>query len=231
MTYTAPTTEEIAARRAQLAPFDAWNERAFCQIVAWMGVPHSYLDLGSGTGAMVNMARKIGIEAYGVDVVNGPEHWFITHDLTQPLHLIYPSIYGAVFSMPDAVITRDEGELRNGPQQRKRFHLVTCLEVAEHLPADAAPVLCDTIARHITPGGLLIFSAAPPGQAGEHHIGCRPAREWRSMLHERGISYREDYTRQLAHLIGWVSGPVSHWLAANLQIFDTWDGDLRQEIG
>jgi hypothetical protein len=77
MTYTAPTTEEIAARRAQLAPFDGWNERAFCQIVAWMGIPHSYLDLGSGTGAMVNMARKIGIEAYGVDLINGPEHWFI----------------------------------------------------------------------------------------------------------------------------------------------------------
>jgi hypothetical protein len=203
MTYTAPTTEEIAARRAQLAPFDGWNERAFCQIVAWMGIPHSYLDLGSGTGAMVNMARKIGIEAYGVDLINGPEHWFIQHDLTRPLN-----------HWPNS-----------------RFHLVTCLEVAEHLPPDAHHTLADTIAYHITPGGLLIFSAAPPGQAGEHHIGCRPAREWRSLLHERGISYREDYTRQLAHLIGWVSGPASHWLAANLQVFDTWDGDLRQEIG
>jgi SAM-dependent methyltransferase len=203
MTYTAPTTEEIAARRAQLAPFDGWNERAFCQIVAWMGIPHSYLDLGSGTGAMVNMARKIGIEAYGVDLINGPEHWFVRHDLTQPLD-----------HWPNS-----------------RFHLITCLEVAEHLPDGCAPSSCDTIARHITPGGLLIFSAAPPGQAGEHHIGCRPAREWRSMFHTRGISYREDYTRQLAHLIGWVSGPASHWLAANLQIFDTWDGDLRQEIG
>lgn len=203
MTYTAPTPEEIAARRAQLAPFDGWNERAFCQIVAWMGIPHSYLDLGSGTGAMVNMARKIGIEAYGVDLINGPEHWFIRHDLTTPFdHWPNP-----------------------------RFGLVTCLEVAEHLPEDAASVLCDTIARHLAPGGKLIFSAAMPGQRGEHHVNCQPASFWRSLLHERQVSYRADYTLQLAHLLAFTSGPASAWLTSNLQVFDTWDGDPRQEIG
>lgn len=204
MSYTQPTLDEIAQRRAQLAPFDGWNERAFCQIVAWMGVPQSYLDLGSGTGAMANMARKIGIEAYGVDVINGPEHWFIHHDLTAPLWLT-----------------------ENMPMEPRSFDLITCLEVAEHLPLDAHETLADTIARHLRPApnhedrsGFLIFSAAPPGQAGEHHIGCRPAREYRSMFYERGISYREDLTRQLAHLIAWVSGPASHWLASNLQVFD-----------
>jgi len=230
MSYTRPTPEEIAQRRAQLAPFDGWNERAFCQIVAWMGQPRSYLDLGSGTGAMVNMARKMGADAYGVDLISrgpGAEHWFFEHDLTRPLHLIFPSIYGTVFMMPDEVITRDEEALRTGIQRRKTFDLITCLEVAEHLPPDAHETLVDTIARHLRPkptmeadSGLVVFSAAPPGQAGEHHVGCRPAREWRAMFHERGISYRDDYTRQLAHLFGYVTGPASHWLAANLQVFD-----------
>lgn len=200
MSYTRPTAEEIARRRAHLAPFDGWNERAFCQLVAWMGVPRSYLDLGSGTGAMVNVARKLGADAYGVDVINGPEGHFITHDLTEPLSI------------------------------GRTFDLITCLEVAEHLPLDAHEVLVDTIARHLRPkpnadehslSGFLVFSAAPPGQAGEHHIGCRPAREWRGLFHERGISYREDFTRQLAHLIGFVAGPAAHWLAGNLQVFDT----------
>lgn len=215
MTYTNPTAQEIARRRADLAPFDGWNERAFCQIAAWLGVPLSYLDLGSGTGAMVNMARKIGVNAYGVDVINGPEHWFLTHDLAEPLRL-------------DRSVRPTFSEYVGGVE---RFALITCLEVAEHLPLESHSVLADTIARHLAPGARLIFSAAPPGQAGEHHIGCRPAREWRSMLHERGISYREDYTRQLAHLIAWVSGPASHWLAANLMVFDTWDGQLMQEVG
>jgi SAM-dependent methyltransferase len=198
VSYTHPTAEEIVARRAQLAPFDGWNERALCQIVAWMGIPASYLDLGSGTGAMVNAARKLGSEAYGVDVINGPEHWFIAHDLTQPLFMV-----------------------------DTRFDLITCLEVAEHLPLDSHETLCDTIARHLrhkpsmdASSGLLLFSAAPPGQRGEHHVGCRPAHEWRGLFHERGISYREDLTRQLAHLFGYVTGPASHWLAANLAVYD-----------
>ena len=191
MSYQQPTPAEVAARRAQLAPFDSWNERAFAQLVAWNGIPASYLDLGSGTGAMVNMARKMGVESWGVDLINGPEHWFITHDLTQPL-------------------LRFEGP----------FALVTCLEVAEHLDPEAHETLVESIARYLQVGGRLVFSAAPPGQAGEHHVGCRPAQQWRSMFYEAGISYREDYTRQLAHLFGYVTGPSSHWLAANLMVFD-----------
>lgn len=212
MSYTQPTAEEVAQRRAQLAPFDGWNERAFCQIVAWMGLPATYLDLGSGTGAMINMARKMGSEAYGVDLINGPEHWFIRHDLTTPLHLETTQI-------------KESDVYFRAPSY---YNLITCLEVAEHLPLDSHHTLVDTIARHLRPApalnmdsGLLIFSAAPPGQAGEHHIGCRPATEWRGLFHERGISYREDLTRCLSHLFGWVTGPASHWLAANLQVFDT----------
>jgi hypothetical protein len=214
MSYTQPTADEIAARRAQLAPFDGWNERAFCQIVAWMGIPRSYLDLGSGTGAMVNVARKLGVEAYGVDLINGPEDHFITHDLTQPLWM-YRSTPVAARATP--LLTETE----------YAFDLITCLEVAEHLPLDSHETLVDTIVRHLRPmpdgeraSGYVIFSAAPPGQAGEHHIGCRPSREWRGMFHERGISYRDDLTRQLSHLFGWVTGPQSHWLAANIQIYD-----------
>lgn len=227
MSYTRPTETEVARRRADLAPFDGWNERAFCQIAAWLGVPASYLDLGSGTGAMVNMARKIGVDAYGVDVINGPEHWFIAHDLATPIQLLRDSTTGEqLFVETDAAF-----DWNTAPVQPVRFDLVTCLEVAEHLPLDAHSVLADTIARHIAPGGRLIFSAAPPGQAGEHHVGCRPPREWLSLMHERGVSYRADYTRQLAHLIAWVSGPAAHWLAANLMVFDTWDGQLMQEVG
>lgn len=224
MSYTQPTPDEIAQRRAALAPFDGWNERAFCQIVAWMGVPPSYLDLGSGTGAMVNLARKLGVDAYGVDVINGPEHWFITADLGTPVRLVQHRLNGErLFNYHEL-----SSVVRPYVEQEPTFDLITCLEVAEHLPLDAHDTLCDTIVWHLRPApepgvssGLLLFSAAPPGQRGEHHVGTRPAHEWRSMLHERGLSYREDYTRQLAHLFGWVAGPASHWLAANLQIFDT----------
>lgn len=211
--YRNPTPADVAARRAQLAPLDGWNERAFCQIVAWAGLPARYLDLGSGTGAMVNMARKIGVEAFGVDVINGPEHWFIHHDLTRPLYFAESADGAGLVS-----VVREGWEQLGDPDPQ--FDLITCLEVAEHLPEDAAPVLAATIARHLAKGGRLLFSAAPPGQRGEHHVNCQPAGYWRSLLYEHGVSYRDDYTRQLAHLLGYVTGPASHWLAANLQVFD-----------
>ena len=212
MSYTKPTIEEVEARRAQLAPFDNWNERAFCQVVAWMGIPATYLDLGSGTGAMVNCARKLDSDAMGVDLINGPEGHFVHHDLTRPLRIARDSLTVEP-GLPDHLA--------------QRFDLITCLEVAEHLPPEAHETLIDTIARHLRPkpdfygeSGYVIFSAAPPGQGGEHHIGCRPAVQWRDLFHARGMSYREDYTRQLAHLFGYVTGPATHWLAANLQVFD-----------
>lgn len=222
MSYTHPTADEIAARRAQLAPFDGWNERAFCQVVAWMGIPASYLDLGSGTGAMVNCARKLGSEAYGVDLINGPEHWFLHADLTQPVKIDHSVKDGSVMNVPLNF---------NDPLYAHRipvaFDLITCLEVAEHLPLDAHETLVDTIARHLRPApndhepsGYVIFSAAPPGQGGEHHVGCRPAHEWRGMFHERGISYRHDLTTQMCHLFAYVTGPASHWLGSNLMAFD-----------
>jgi len=221
MSYTKPTIEEVEARRAQLAPFDSWNERAFCQVVAWMGIPQTYLDLGSGTGAMVNCARKLGSDAMGVDLINGPEGHFVHHDLTRPMYLDefydrdhWEGVWKSDYSTPSN-------------NRARRFDLISCLEVAEHLPLEAHQTLIETIARHLRPkpdfygeSGYVIFSAAPPGQGGEHHIGCRPAVQWRDLFHARGMSYREDYTRQLAHLFGYVTGPATHWLAANLQVFD-----------
>lgn len=223
-TYTQPSVEDVALRRAALAPYDGWNERAFAAMVAWRGVPNGYLDLGSGTGAMVNMARKIGIEAYGVDLINGPERHFIHHDLSEPLWF-----YSYVPGLGDDWIVEDAPRWSEGVL--KRFQWISCLEVAEHLPARAAPVLCDTIARHLAPGGLVVFSAAVPGQQGEHHVNCQPTTYWRDLLHARGISYRADYTKELALLWALTTGPASAWLGPNLQVFDTWDGEMQQEIG
>ena len=50
-----------------LAPHDVENERHAMAMFAVLGQPASYLDVGSGTGAMVNLARKLGVDAYGLD--------------------------------------------------------------------------------------------------------------------------------------------------------------------
>jgi hypothetical protein len=60
-----------------------------------------------------------------------------------------------------------------------RFELVQCLEVAERIAPDAAHILIDGLVQH---GDLIVFSAAVPGQGGEHHINERAHAYWRDMF-------------------------------------------------
>ena len=211
MSYTNPTTEEITLRREQLAPFDSTNEKVAlalftCILMEKDYYPRSYLDLGSGTGSMVNMARKLDIDAYGVDVINGPEDWFIDHDLNIPIQLV---------SSGDTIKDGIE-DYRNS---RAIFDLITCIEVAEHLEPESSAVLAETIDRHLEHGGRLVFSSAPFGQGGEHHINNQHPWYWRSLFHKHGISYRQDLTMQLSHIWSWIAGPMM-WLGSNVQVYD-----------
>lgn len=173
----------------QLAPFDAWNERVIMAVLAVLGKPASYLDLGSGTGAMANLARRMGIDAVGVDQVARPDAHLLQRDLRQPLEL------------------------------GRQFDLVTCLEVAEHLPPEHDETLCRSIGRHLQRGGWLVFSSAHPGQSGEGHIGTRPAYHWRTKLYDVGISYQAGPTSRVALALLNLQSPLV-WLAENVMVFD-----------
>lgn len=65
----------------------------------------------------------------------------------------------------------------------RKFDLVESLEVAEHLPAEAAPSFVATLARH---GDIILFSAAPPGQGGEYHVNEQAFEYWRDLFATHG---------------------------------------------
>jgi len=65
----------------------------------------------------------------------------------------------------------------------RSFELVQCLEVAEHLPESSADTLIDNIVAH---GDVVLFSAAPPGQGGEHHVNEQPLSYWFEKFVRRG---------------------------------------------
>jgi SAM-dependent methyltransferase len=191
MSYTQPTETEAAERRLSLQPFDEYNVRALYSTYALFGTPSSHLDLGSGSGAVVKTARRLGVDAVGVDVIaEAPD---IAHDLTQPLDL------------------------------HRGFTIVTCIEVAEHLPPEAAQTLCATIHRHLAPRGWLVFTSALPGQAGDHHQNLIPPFEWRGLMWEAGLVWVPEVTARLALLWTQTSGSLHH-LPANLQAFTTREG-------
>lgn len=125
-------------------------------------LPLSLVDIGCGTGtwARVFAERFAGAEVRGVDGAYLdparlviPADRFRAHDLTLPL-----------------------------PADR-RFGLAMSLEVGEHLPAAAAPVLVRTLVDH---ADHVLFSAAVPGQGGEYHVNEQPLEYWRALFAEAG---------------------------------------------
>jgi hypothetical protein len=83
--------------------------------------------------------------------------------------------------------------------------LVVCLEVAEHLPPEAAPVLVDTLCRH---GKRILFSAAPPGQGGTGHLNEQPPAYWAELFARHGYRYQDIVRHRL-------SPEVSPWYRHN----------------
>jgi hypothetical protein len=73
----------------------------------------------------------------------------------------------------------------------RRFDVVECLEVAEHLPEASATTLVDSLVRH---GEVIVFSAAPPGQGGHDHVNERSYDYWRALFGQRGY-LAADYLR------------------------------------
>jgi SAM-dependent methyltransferase len=68
----------------------------------------------------------------------------------------------------------------------RRFDLVQSLEVAEHIPARSADCFIENLVRHSN--GIILFSAAPPGQGGEFHVNEQPYDYWREKFARCGFA-------------------------------------------
>ena len=93
----------------------------------------------------------------------------------------------------------------------RRFDLVLCLEVAEHLPDSSAALLVESLCRH---GDVILFSAAPPGQGGAAHINEQPYEYWRTLFAARGYRMYDTVRRAIADL-----HEVSYWYRYNAFLF------------
>jgi 2-polyprenyl-3-methyl-5-hydroxy-6-metoxy-1,4-benzoquinol methylase len=118
---------------------------------------NSVLDVGCGRGAWLNEWRKAGVgTAQGID---GP--------YVQRSSLLIPA---QDFTSVDLTRPFDS---------KHRYDLVTCLEVAEHLPPSAAEPLVSSLVKH---SDRILFSAATPGQGGENHLNERPLSYWQRLF-------------------------------------------------
>jgi SAM-dependent methyltransferase len=123
--------------------------------------PKSVVDIGCGIGTWLKICREYGVEEIlGVDGWHvGREQFLIPEertlfaDLSKPLHL------------------------------EKTYDLVISLEVGEHLPAQSAETLVDTVTGL---GPVVMFSAAIPFQGGTNHLNEQWQEYWARMFQDRG---------------------------------------------
>lgn len=150
--------------------------------------PKSVLDVGCGIGTWLKVFKEFKISDYlGVDSVyvdrsmlKIDDSHFLAHDLSTPLKL------------------------------ERDFDLVVSLEVAEHLPQEAADVFIETLVSH---GKTILFSAAIPGQGGQNHLNEQWPSYWQEKFGKYGFTYF-DVIRPAV----WKNELVDRWYRQNIYL-------------
>ena len=133
--------------------------------------PLTVIDFGCGRGAWLYVCKELGtVHTVGID---GP--WIRETDRKIGI---------------DTFIQHD---LEEPVSEIAYFSLAICVEVAEHISHQGAPSLVQSIANNTN---TVLFSAAPKGQGGEHHINEQPISYWDKLFAEHGF-VRYDHIRPL----------------------------------
>lgn len=150
---------------------------------------NSVLDVGSGLGTWLAVFRDHGVsDIAGLDgsnvdasLMQVPPQNFQVQDLRFPFDL------------------------------HRKFDLVICLEVAEHLPESCAEKFVASLCRH---SDHIVFSAAIPGQGGQNHINEQWPAYWRSLFAKQGYFMRDAIRPAI-----WDNPEVDVWYRQNMFVY------------
>lgn len=168
----------------------AYSARAITRLLSGTLKPTSVLDVGCATGTWLRAWSEAGVSD-----VNG-----VDGDYVDRAQLVVPSSHfqAADLSRPITL--------------NRRFELVQSLEVGEHIAACDTAQFVENITSHAQK--FILFSAAPPGQGGEHHINEQSYDFWRSQFAKAGYD-AYDYVRPLiAH-----DRDISYWYRYNILLY------------
>lgn len=151
--------------------------------------PVSVIDIGCGTGSWLAVAKKLGVQK-----VRGVDGIYVDDSLFE--------IAFEEFTQHDLTLPLDLGQ---------KYDLAISLEVAEHLPANSANTFVDTLTSH---SNLILFSAAIPGQGGQHHYN----EQWPSYWQEK-FSKKNYYAFDILRDKLWNSDKIDWWYKQNIILF------------
>jgi hypothetical protein len=148
-------------------------------------MPTSMLDVGCGPGTWLRAAMERGVNDFvGIDGIEVPSD-----------ELLFPS---DKFFRVDLSASLDLG---------RRFAVAFCLEVGEHLESDGANQLVRSLTKH---ADTVVFSAACPGQPGQHHVNCQWPEYWQALFNSSGFEC-EDSSRWAI----WNDSRIEVWYRQN----------------
>jgi len=147
--------------------------------------PRSAVDVGCGSGAWLAEFARRGVE----DVLGLDGPW-----VTQSSLQIPPARFRVV-------------DLGRPIEESRRFDLVVCLEVAEHLPATQADTIVESLTRL---GDIILFSAAIPFQGGTNHFNEQWPDYWAARFARHGYVFVDALRPRI-----WSNPNVEWWYAQN----------------
>jgi len=185
-------TEVYHAQQKQQSEYEAETHQSASRILSVIRQyfePRSVLDVGCGLGTWLKTAREMGVqEVMGIE---GP--W-----LDRNVVVVDPGLIQIM-------------DLEQPFSLGRRFDLVICLEVAEHLPPAAASNLVGSLAAH---GDCVLFSAAVPFQGGTHHVNEQFLDYWIKQFAAQGYRPLDIVRGQI-----WDDASVLWWLRQNCIMF------------
>jgi hypothetical protein len=150
----------------------------------------SAVDVGCGTGVWLSILKEKGVETiqgYDGEWVLSAEALTIPRECFQPVDLNRPWDIG------------------------RRYDLAISVEVAEHLQPASSPAFVRSLARL---SDVVLFSAAVPGQGGDHHINERWPTYWAELFGNEGYEV-VDVLRGMI----WDDARIGCWYRQNLLLF------------
>lgn len=169
-----------------------WSRDVMADSIVRDLAPRSALDIGCGTGALLEALR-----ARSVDVV-GLEYSDAAMAICQKRGL--------------AVRKFDIGRDRLPASLRGRDVAIS-FEVAEHLPEALADRFVELLAAA---SPTVVMSAATPGQGGTDHVNEQPHEYWIEKMIARGLEFDRDLTQSWRN--EWRSH-TANWYFSNVMIF------------
>jgi SAM-dependent methyltransferase len=178
--------EKPAGYAHSLQEFGLHHAELIAQPIMQLVKPQSLLDVGCGLGNFVKAFQNSGVkDVYGIDGV-----WI------KPDQLLISADY---FKAVNLEASFDLG---------RWFDCVICLEVAEHIHHASSLRFVESISRH---SDTVVFSAALPGQGGQHHINEQPFGFWLALFQQAGYSVFDVFRPAL-----WQNAEIPWWYRQNM---------------